>query len=88
MTEEATVRGTRRGPAANGRAESAGAAPTGAELLQRLGASVLPCWSEQPFQARVKILAQVSDVVGTRPIADARKRDHQIIRFLLRHTKI
>ena len=42
------------------------------ELLQHLGASVLLCWNELPFQAQVKILAQTSDVVGTRPIADAR----------------
>jgi hypothetical protein len=33
----------------------------------------------------VKILAQASDVAGTRPIADAR---NEIIKFLLRHNKM
>jgi len=54
-------------------------------LLQPPAASVLLCWSEQPLQAQVKILAQTSDVVGTRPITDAL---NETIRFPLRHTKI
>ena len=70
---------------ADGPADGAAAAPSDAELLQYLGASVLLCWNELPFQAQVKILAQTSDVVGTRPIADAR---NEIIKFLLRHTKM
>jgi hypothetical protein len=34
---------------------------------------------------QMKILAQTGDVVGRRPIADARR---EIIRFLLHHTRI
>jgi hypothetical protein len=60
-------------------------APTDAELLQHLGASVLLCWNELSFQAQIKILAQANDVIGTRPIPGARD---EIVKFLLRHTKL
>jgi hypothetical protein len=59
-------------------------APTDAELLQHLGASVLLCWNELSFQAQIKILAQANDVIGTRPISGAR---NEIVKLLLRHTK-
>jgi len=59
--------------------------PSEAELLQHLGASVLLCWNELSFQAQIKILAQANDVIGTRPIPGAR---NEIVKFLLRHTKL
>lgn len=64
---------------------SASSRPSDDELLRHLGASVLLCWSELPFASQVKILAQANDVIGTRPIPEAR---NEIVKLLLRHTKM
>ena len=37
------------------------------------------------FSSQVKILAQTNDVIGTRPIPEAR---NEIVKLLLRHTKL
>jgi hypothetical protein len=79
---EATL-GGEAAPAPGRRRSSA--SPSDAELLQHLGAAVLLCWNELPFQAQAKILAQANDVIGTRPIAGAR---NEIVKLLLRHTKM
>jgi hypothetical protein len=77
MTDDGAEAASRDGPASAG--------PTDAELLQHLGAAVLLCWNELTFQSQVKILAQANDVIGTKPIADAR---NEIVKLLLRHTKM
>lgn len=59
--------------------------PTHDELLRHLGAAVVLCWNELSFSSQVKILAQTSDVIGTRPIPEAR---NEIVKLLLRHTKM
>ena len=59
--------------------------PSDDELLRHLGAAVLLCWNELPFSSQVKILAQTNDVIGTRPIPEAR---NEIVKLLLRHTKL
>jgi hypothetical protein len=59
--------------------------PTDDELLQHLGAAVLLCWNELSFSSQVKILAQTNDVIGTKPIPEAR---NEIVKLLLRHTKM
>jgi hypothetical protein len=58
--------------------------PTDDELLQHLGAAVLLCWHELSFADQVRILAQTNDVIGTKPIAEAR---NEIVKLLLRRTK-
>jgi hypothetical protein len=64
---------------------SASAGPTDDELLQHLGAAVRRCWNDLSFPDQVKILAQTNDVIGKRPIAEAR---NEIVKLLLRHTKM
>jgi hypothetical protein len=59
--------------------------PTDDELLQHLGAAVLLCWNELSFSSQLKILAQTNDVIGTKPIPEAR---NEIVKLLLRHTKM
>ena len=59
--------------------------PSHEELLRHLGAAVLLCWNELSFSSQVKILAQTNDVIGTRPIPEAR---NEIVKLLLRHTKM
>ena len=59
--------------------------PTDDELLQHLGAAGLLCWNELSFSSQVKILAQTNDVIGTKPIPEAR---NEIVKLLLRHTKM
>ena len=59
--------------------------PTDDELLQHLGAAVLLCWNELSFSSQVKILAQTNDVIGTKPIPEAR---NEIVKLLLRHTNM
>jgi hypothetical protein len=54
-------------------------------LLRHLGAAVLLCWNQPSFFSQVKIPAQANDVIGTRPIADARNK---IVKLLLRHNKM
>jgi hypothetical protein len=54
-------------------------------LLQHLGAAVLLCWNELSFSSQLKILAQTNDVIGTKPIPEAR---NEIVKLLLRHTKM
>jgi hypothetical protein len=54
-------------------------------LLQHLGAAGLLCWNELSFSSQVKILAQTNDVIGTKPIPEAR---NEIVKLLLRHTKM
>jgi hypothetical protein len=65
--------------------DSASARPTDDELLQHLGAAVLLCWNDLSFSAQVRILAQTNDVIGTKPIPEAR---NEIVKLLLRHTKM
>jgi hypothetical protein len=64
--------------------ESASGRPIDDELLHHLGAAVLLCWNDLSFSAQVRILAQTNDVIGTRPIPEAR---NEIVKLLLRHTK-
>ncbi len=64
---------------------SASGRPTDDELLQHLGAAVLLCWKDLSFPDQVRILAQTNDVIGTKPIAEAR---NEIVKLLLRHTKM
>ena len=64
--------------------DSTPARPTDDELVHHLGAAVLLCWNDLPFAAQVRILAQTNDVIGTRPIPEAR---NEIVKLLLRHTK-
>ena len=59
--------------------------PTDDEWLQHLGAAVLLCWNELSFSSQLKILAQTNDVIGTKPIPEAR---NEIVKLLLRHTKM
>jgi hypothetical protein len=63
---------------------SASGHPSDDELLRHLGAAVLLCWNELSFSSQVKILAQTNDVIGTKPIPEAR---NEIVKLLLRHTK-
>jgi hypothetical protein len=49
------------------------------------GAAVLLCWNELSFSSQLKILAQTNDVIGTKPIPEAR---NEIVKLLLRHTKM
>lgn len=51
---------------------SASARPSDDELLQHLGATVLLCWNGLSFSAQVRILAQTNDVIGTKPMPEAR----------------
>ena len=60
------------------------ARPSDDELLQHLGAAVLLCWNDLSFPAQVRILAQTNDVIGTKPIPEAR---NEIVKLLLRRTK-
>ena len=64
---------------------SAAGRPTDDELLQHLGAAVMLCWNDLSFPDQVRILAQTNDVIGTKPIAEAR---NEIVKLLLRHTKM
>jgi hypothetical protein len=80
MTDTTPIEGAGETPE-----ERPGSEPPGdPELLQHLGAAVLLCWSDLSIQSQVRILAQADDVIGTRPILDAR---NQIVKLLLRHTK-
>ena len=74
------------GPEQDGSEVGSGAGrPTDDELLQHLGAAVLLCWNELSFSSQLKILAQTNDVIGTKPIPEAR---NEIVKLLLRHTKM
>ena len=64
---------------------SASERPTDDELLQHLGAAVLLCWNDLSFPDQVRILAQTNDVIGKKPIPEAR---NEIVKLLLRHTKM
>jgi hypothetical protein len=59
--------------------------PGDGELLRHLGAAVLLCWNDVSFRTPVKIPAQANDVIGTRPIPQARS---EIVKPLLRQTKM
>ncbi len=54
-------------------------------ILTHLGSAVLLCWDELPSEAQAMILDQADDIIGLRPIPDARIR---IVELLLRHTKL
>lgn len=54
-------------------------------ILTHLGSAVLLCWNELPFETQARILDQADDIIGLRPIPDARRR---IVELLLRHGKI
>jgi hypothetical protein len=82
MTETTSAGGDPDDPPDDG---PAAARASDEELLQHLGAAVLLCWNDLSFHAQVKILAQADDVIGTRPIANAR---NEIVKLLLRHTKM
>jgi len=48
-------------------------------------AAVLLCWNELSFFLQLKILPQTNDVIGTKPVPEAR---NEIVKLLLRHTKM
>jgi hypothetical protein len=54
-------------------------------MLQHLGASVLLCWNDLPWQTQELILDQANDAVGIVPVP--RIRD-QIAYFLMRRTRV
>jgi hypothetical protein len=54
-------------------------------MLQHLGASVLLCWNDLPWQTQELILDQANDAVGIVPAP--RIRD-QIAYFLMRRTRV
>jgi hypothetical protein len=54
-------------------------------ILTHLGSAVLLCWDKLPFETQVRILDQADDIIGLRPIPDARRR---IVELLSRHAKI
>jgi hypothetical protein len=90
MTETTSAGGDSDEPPGDGQARGeaqgqAGRPPTDAELFEHLGAAVLLCRNDLPFQAQVRILAQANDVIGTKPIPNAR---NEIVKLLLRHTKM
>jgi len=60
------------------------ARPTDDEILQQLGAAVLLCWDELPFEAQGQILAQANDIIGLTPIPGAR---NEIVGLLSRHAR-
>jgi hypothetical protein len=53
-------------------------------MFQYLGASVLLCWNELPWQMQELILDQANDAIGIVPVP--RVRD-QIAMFLMRRTR-
>jgi hypothetical protein len=58
--------------------------PGDEQVLQYLGGAVLLCWNELSFQCQTRILAQANDVIGLKPLPDAR---NEIVKLLLRHAK-
>jgi hypothetical protein len=58
--------------------------PDDEQVLQYLGSAVLLCWNELSFQCQTRILAQANDVIGLKPLPDAR---NEIVKLLLRHAK-
>ncbi len=54
-------------------------------MLQHLGASVLLCWNDLPWQMQELILDQANDAVGIVPLPKVRD---QIASFLMRRTRV
>ena len=54
-------------------------------MIQYLGASVLLCWNELPWQTQELILDQANDAIGIVPLPAVRD---QITSFLMRRTRV
>ena len=61
------------------------ARPADDEILQHLGAAVLLCWDELPFESQEKILAQANDIIELTPIPGVR---NEIVGLLSRHARV
>jgi hypothetical protein len=83
MTETTSAGGASDDPPGDGEAQAEAQVPP--IDAQHLGTAVLPCWNGLPLQAQVRSIAQADDVIGTRPIPNAR---NEIVKWLLRHTKM